>query len=520
MKKLTGILILFAILCNCSWAKDATDNVNISTAELKYPLHETRAVWLTTIGGIDWPHTYANAGVSPEIQQRELCNILDKLCEANINTVILQTRIRATTIFPSEMEPWDGALSGKPGQSPGYDALAFAIEECHKRGMMAHAWVVTIPIGKWNGAGCRNLRAKYPQLVKKIGEEGFMNPEAEGTADYLAQFCKDIVSRYDVDGIHLDYIRYPDTWGKIANKDKARNNITRIVKRIAESVKGIKDYVELSCSPVGKYADTKRQWSHGWNARDIVCQDVALWMKEGWMDAIYPMMYFKNENFYPFAIDWKERSAGKTVAPGLGIYMLHPRERNWALQDVTRELWVLRQYGMGNCLFRSKFFTDNTKGIYNFYANSFAPYPAIPNVPPKSNGKVLYHLYGSDTYPVDTTNPENLLAVNLTNPNVEHSRTKNIQYFKLVKNTDDRGDNNNDGEDDEEKEEKEENHSMLNLPDGTLLVISTVQGTDYTSAIVRDGRINTDNLPAGHYKAYVINKKGHKHLIKRFSIEP
>jgi hypothetical protein len=137
-----------------------------------------------------------------------------------------------------------------------------------------------------------------------------------------------------------------------------------------------------------------------------------------------------------------------------------------------------------------------------------------------SNGKVLYHLYGSDTYPVDTTNPENLLAVNLTNPNVEHSRTKSIQYFKLVKNTDDRGDNNNDGEDDEEKEEKEENHSMLNLPDGTLLVISTVQGTDYTSAIVRDGRINTDNLPAGHYKAYVINKKGHKHLIKRFSIEP
>ena len=113
------------------------------------PLHEVRAVWLTTIGGIDWPHSYAQPYQprSVEVQQRELCQILDRLVKANINTVIIQTRIRATTIFPSDMEPWDGCLSGKPGQSPGYDALSFAIDECHKRGLKVHAWVVTIPCG-------------------------------------------------------------------------------------------------------------------------------------------------------------------------------------------------------------------------------------------------------------------------------------------------------------------------------------------------------------------------------------
>lgn len=102
-----------------------------------YPKHEERAVWLTTIGGLDWPSRYAQSPSSIERQQKELTDMLDRLRQANINTVMLQTRVRATTIFPSTaetgMEPWDGCLSGRPGVSPGYDALAFAIDECHRR---------------------------------------------------------------------------------------------------------------------------------------------------------------------------------------------------------------------------------------------------------------------------------------------------------------------------------------------------------------------------------------------------
>ena len=72
------------------------------------PKYEVRAVWLTTIGGIDWPHSYASSNYSIERQKDELRTILDRLQRANINTVLLQTRIRATTIYPSEYEPWDG----------------------------------------------------------------------------------------------------------------------------------------------------------------------------------------------------------------------------------------------------------------------------------------------------------------------------------------------------------------------------------------------------------------------------
>ena len=151
------------------------------------PKYEVRAMWLTTIGGIDWPHSYAQSERSAEKQKEELRAILDRLQKANINSILLQTRIRATTIYPSQYEPWDGCLSGFPGKSPGYDALQFAIDECHKRGMEVHAWVVTIPVGKWNSYGCRQLRKRFPKLIKRIDQDGYMDPEATQTGCYLAE---------------------------------------------------------------------------------------------------------------------------------------------------------------------------------------------------------------------------------------------------------------------------------------------------------------------------------------------
>ena len=168
-----------------------------------------------------------------------------------------------------------------------------------------------------------------------------MNPEKSGTADYLARFCRDITVRYDIDGIHLDYIRYPDAWKRIGDREKGRDNITRIVRAVHSAVKAEKPWVMLSCSPVGKYSDTRRQWSHGWNARETVCQDAAMWLREGLMDALFPMMYFRGDNFYPFAIDWLERSNGRIVTPGVGIYFLDSKEKDWPLSDITQEMHVL-----------------------------------------------------------------------------------------------------------------------------------------------------------------------------------
>lgn len=103
----------------------------------------------------------------------------------------------------------------------------------------------------------------------------------------------------------------------------------------------------MSCSPVGKYDDLSRYRSFGWNAYTKVCQDAQGWLKSGLMDELFPMMYFKNEHFYPFAIDWQEQSHGKIVVPGLGIYFLDPKEGKWNINDVTAEMYHIRNLGMG-----------------------------------------------------------------------------------------------------------------------------------------------------------------------------
>ncbi len=429
------------------------------------PKYEVRAVWLTTLNSLDWPSVKATNPQSIERQQQQLCSILDQLQRSNVNTVLLQTRVRATTIYPSRYEPFDGCLTGKPGRDPGYDVLSYAIEQCHRRGMELHAWVVAIPVGKWNAIGCKQLRERYGSLIRKIGDEGYMNPEMSQTSDYIAKICKEIAENYDVDGIHLDYIRYPENWKQTQSKSKGRENITRIVRSIHEQVKSVKPWVKISCSPVGKYSDLSRYPSRGWNAYDAVCQDAQGWLRTGIMDQLYPMMYFKGDNFYPFAVDWADNTYGRTVAPGLAVWLLSRREgSDWPLTEITREMHVLRTLGLGHTYFRSRFFTDNTKGIYTFTKDRIDHYPALTppmtwqssvlptrpqgmNIKPYGEGieiewwgasdpsgapYLTYNLYASDTYPVDITDARNLVAQKIRGTRIAVNREDGTHYFAVT----------------------------------------------------------------------------------------
>jgi len=432
--------------------------------EERYPKREARAVWLTTLSGLDWPKTKATSEAGRTKQKAELCALLDQLKACGINQIILQTRVRGSVIYPSSIEPWDVALTGQFDKSPGYDPLAFAIEETHKRGMELHAWVVTIPAFKIEQArrvGKKSLLNTHPSLLKRHNDQYYMDPGIPETADYLVSICREITSRYDIDGIHFDYIRYPENansftdgatyrkYGKGESKANwRRNNITNIVRRIYKEVKSLKPWVRVSSSPVGKYRDTRRYSSKGWNCYDAVYQDAQGWLREGIQDALYPMMYFTGDHFYPFAVDWKEGSYERAVVPGLGIYFLHPKEKNWDFSVIGRELHYLRQEQLGGqAFFRCKFLTDNTKGIYDYLENTFYAHPALTPAMPwvdetlpskpqnprltnqngytevlewvassdeKPGGGLRYNIYASKEWPVDVTKAENLVAVGLT----------------------------------------------------------------------------------------------------------
>lgn len=304
------------------------------------PKHEVRAAWLTALYGLDWPRTRALSPQSICKQKEELVDILDKLKAANFNTVLFQTRTRGDVLYPSSIEPFNSILTGKPGENPGYDPLAFAIEECHKRGMECHAWMVTIPLGNRKhvaSLGNRSVTKRMKDICVPYKNEYFLNPGHPGTKEYLMKLVREVVSRYDIDGVHFDYLRYPENaplfpdkydfrrYGKGRTVEQwRRDNISEIVRYIYKGVKAMKPWVKLSASPVGKYRDTSRYSSRGWNAFFTVYQDPQGWLGEGIIDQIYPMMYFQGNSFYPFALDWQEQSNGRQVIPGLGIYFLHP----------------------------------------------------------------------------------------------------------------------------------------------------------------------------------------------------
>lgn len=537
---------------------------------LSQPKYEIRATWLTTLGGMDWPRIKAGNASSIQRQQKELCDILDRLKAANFNTVLLQTRLRGDLIYPSSIETFAESLTGNTGRNPGYDPLAFATEECHKRGMELHAWLVTIPAGNTRQVkllGKNSVVQKNRKICKLYRGNWYLDPGNPETKEYLSRIVKEITARYDIDGIHFDYIRYPEgadnfpdtdsfrKHGKGRNlKQWRRDNITDIVRRLYTDIKGLKPWVKVSSSPIGKYRDTNRYPSRGWNAYYVVYQDAQKWLKEGIHDALFPMMYFQGNNFYPFALDWKENCSNRWVVPGLGIYFLSPGEQDWSLDEIVRQIHFTRQVRLnGQAYFRNRFLLDNTKGILDELKENFYTAPALvppmtwmDSIPPSTPapltlpsppslqllpdgklrlnwqastdngvGGVVYHLYGSDTYPVDINNPQNLLATHLVSTTYDYRPNvpwRQKRYFAVT--AADRFGN--------ESTPLELNAaSELDMPllnKGDVLYLPQLEGAQGVKAYVATGeevwhanyasQLSIRSLPEGFYIVEVIDTEG------------
>ena len=456
-------LFLFTLLCVITMTTQAQTNLSDYLTK-RMPKRETRAVWLTTLANLDWPKNYARSEESIKLQKQELIDILDKYQKANINTVLLQARVRAATIYPSDIEPWDQCITGVEGRAPGYgyDPLGFAVEECHKRGMEIHAWIATIPVGAKNSLGCRTLMKKGFR-IRNFSTGSYLDPADPSVAPYLASICGEIVRKYDVDGINLDYIRYPDGWPRPSYRDgdtpdQRRSNITAIVRAIHDEVKAIKPWVKMSCSPIGKHADLSRYSSKNFNAHDRVSQEAQEWMRLGLMDQLYPMQYFRGDNYYPFVADWVENAYKREIVTGLGTYFLDPREGNWTLGDLTRQMYVSRDLGVGHAHFRSYFLTANKQGVYDFekqfnatlslphkmqgvVSTAAMPYAVNSSLVERREDKSVilrwkavtpyYNIYASYTYPVDTEDARNLLFARYTGQTLQLKNVNPNLYFAV-----------------------------------------------------------------------------------------
>ncbi len=412
--------------------------------------YEVRAVWLTTLQGLDWPPP-AFAG-DVEAQKQSLRGILDNLRRMHFTTVMFQVRSRGNAMYRSEREPWAGELTGTPGKDPGWDPLEFAVEEAHARGLEIHAWFNVCRL--WTGGAPpprtapEHLCHAHPEWVKPFKDEYWLDPGIPNARRYTAQLCEDLIRRYDIDGLHLDYIRYPDasfddaaTYARYGGgKEKGgwrRDNISELVKDIYRAAVSLKPWISVGSAPIGIYRNLPA--AKGWQGYYSVSQDARRWLREGYHDYVAPQIYWGLRSrgsaidFEALVRDWMRGSSGRHVYVGIAAY--RPEVSKYIEEHVDA---CRREGAEGCCFFRYGFAREEEMFRHRFDFLSIPPSqpwkmnpacPAVRNLAVREEGgrrRVTWQtpvsategagpsrfvLYRGSSAPVDISDPRNIAAI-------------------------------------------------------------------------------------------------------------
>lgn len=289
---------------------------------------EVRSVWMATVWALDWPSSTS----STTAQKNEMVKYLDVLQKNNFNAIYFQVRTMSDAFYKSSYEPWSSYLTGTRGKDPGWDPLAFVVEECHKRGIECHAWVNPYRFStgsNWSTAQDQALKSAGMLLAytKSDGKTTtILNPGLESVRKRIVDVCKEIISNYDVDGLVFDDYFYPegipvtssagdyDLWqesgASMTFGDWRRNNVNQMVADVYKMVQQQKPYVRFGISPAGaactsaavaaKHGIDRCPVASDWQYDGIFSDPVA-WLEAGTIDYISPQLYWKtNHKTNPF----------------------------------------------------------------------------------------------------------------------------------------------------------------------------------------------------------------------------
>jgi len=374
--------------------------------------HEWRAAWIATVNNIDWP---SGRGLSAQKQKEELIAYLDLFKKLNYNSVILQIRPTADAYYISKYEPWSIYLTGSQNKAPEpfYDPLAFAIEEAHKRGMELHAWLNPYRVSQ-DTANIKEMNPdhiynKRPDLFVRHEKKLYFDPAYPETREFLVKVIKDLVTRYDLDGVHFDDYFYPNndfvddvSFAKHSRgykpEDKMawrRENVNMIIEMLRDTIKSVKPYVKYGISPYAVWrnlredprgSDTK---GYGYTNYDHLHADLLLWMEKGWLDYVLPQLYFNiGYDIVDFSIIakwWQDNSAGTPVYGGLATYKLDKNSKIEAWRDpseIKRQIEMLRSMPgyQGVSYYSAKNMRDDRLGVNRIIASAYSHPALVPQL--------------------------------------------------------------------------------------------------------------------------------------------
>jgi uncharacterized lipoprotein YddW (UPF0748 family) len=331
------------------------------------PPREFRAAWIATVHNIDWP---SKPGLSADAQRAELRAIMQRAADLRLNAVIFQVRPQCDAFYQSS-EPWSRFLTGKMGESPGYDPLAYAMQEAHARGLELHAWFN--PFRALSSAtvetSSRHVTKRHPEWVRRYGSQLWLDPGEPAARAYSLGIIMDVVRRYDVDGIHIDDYFYPypikdagsilpfpdeATYRRhgagLARDDWRRAGIDGFVAQLYQSIKTEKRGVKFGISPFGIWRPGVPETIEAdLDSYAHLFADARRWLREGWCDYLAPQLYWPIEpakQSFPVLLDWwrAENRAGRHVWPGLAVDRIG---KDRGATEIVNQLAFTRRAGPG-----------------------------------------------------------------------------------------------------------------------------------------------------------------------------
>lgn len=358
------------------------------------PKSEVRAVWLTTNSGLDWP----KAKYNESDQKKSLEEILDKLEAANFNTIVFQVQVKGDVLWNSKIQPFMKDVSGDGSKAMTWDVCKYVIDECHKRNMECHAWIVPYRVGTAseasrykNNSVVKHVTTVHPEMCVLYSNAYYLDPGLPEVRSYLLELYKELVTNYDFDGTNFDYTRYPGSdfndnssyskYGNGENKsDWRRENINTFVAEFYDMVKKIKPNMKVGAAPIGTYKNVSGYGNM--TAYGSVYQDAAEWMRRGKHDLLIPQMYWNEKyGFSPNMTTWVDNCDGRQLVVGLAPYKMVDGSNNWDVSVVTDQIEKVRaKDGMsGLCFFRADHVIGTetkVKSLYSKLTDEYFKYPA------------------------------------------------------------------------------------------------------------------------------------------------
>jgi uncharacterized lipoprotein YddW (UPF0748 family) len=346
---------------------------------------EFRGAWVATVYNLDWP---SKAGLPAETQKAELLALLDRAAELHLNAILLQVRPASDALYNSSEEPWSQFLSGTAGVSPGYDPLAFAIEEAHKRRLELHAWVnpFRAAVHASDRLPPNHVARKHPEWVRRFGNQLWVDPGEPAARKYVIGVITDLVRHYQIDGLHLDDYFYPyplrpgestfpddATWQRyghesgLSRADWRRENINDFVRTMYRTVKALRPHVRVGISPFGIWRPgVPPTIRAGLDAYAQLFADSRKWLAEGWVDYLAPQLYWgiepPEQSFPVLFAWWRAQSRDRPVWPGIATERIGTKR---PASEIIRQIELTREntFSPGHIHWSMKALLRNQSGI-------------------------------------------------------------------------------------------------------------------------------------------------------------